>query len=79
MIRAVLQWLTVVAGLWIAVAPVVLNYGTVEPAFYNSVIAGLAVAVLAFTGWLIDAGIIGRGIIGRSASGPVEVRGARAA
>jgi hypothetical protein len=60
-LRTALSWLIVLLGLWIAAAPFVLNYRTVEPAFTTSVIAGLAVAVLAFVGWLLDAGALKRG------------------
>lgn len=39
--------LNILAGLWLVLAPWALAYGTVEPALWNSVIIGLAVAVLA--------------------------------
>jgi|GEM_PF-7089818 len=60
MLRKVLWWADVLLGLWIAAAPWVLGYRTVEPALYNGVIAGLAVAVLAFIGWLHEQGVFGR-------------------
>ncbi len=60
MLRKVLWWADILLGLWIAAAPWVLGYRTVEPALYNGVIAGLAVAVLAFIGWLDEQGVFGR-------------------
>jgi hypothetical protein len=59
MLRKVLWWVNVLLGLWIAAAPWVLGYQTIEPAFYNGIIAGLAVAVIAFVGWLAEQGVFG--------------------
>jgi 4-amino-4-deoxy-L-arabinose transferase-like glycosyltransferase len=58
MLRKVLWWVNILLGLWIAAAPFALGYQTVQPALYNGVIAGLAVAVLAFIGWLVEQGVL---------------------
>ena len=52
--RKMLYWLNVLIGVWIAASPWVLNFRTVENAFYSSLISGLAVAGVAFAGWLAD-------------------------
>ena len=52
--RKMLYWLNVLIGAWIAVSPWVLNFRNVENAFYSSLISGLAVAGVAFAGWLAE-------------------------
>ncbi len=52
--RKMLYWLNVLIGLWIAASPWVLNFRNVEYAFYSSLISGLAVAAVAFAGWLAE-------------------------
>lgn len=52
--RKMLNWLNVLIGLWIAASPWVLNFRSVEDAFYSSLISGLGVAAVAFAGWLAD-------------------------
>ena len=59
--RKMLYWLNVLIGLWIAASPWVLNFRTVEPAFYSSLISGLAVAGIAFAGWLAEENVFKTG------------------
>jgi len=56
--RKMLYWLNVLIGLWIAASPWVLNFRNVEYAFYSSLISGLAVAAVAFAGWLAEENVI---------------------
>ena len=49
-----LNWLNVLLGLWIAASPWVLDFRSVEDAFHSSLTSGLAVAAVAFAGWLAD-------------------------
>ena len=78
MLRKVFWWVNVLLGLWIAAAPWALGYRSVEPAFYNSLIAGLAVAIVAFAGWLVEQGVFGAEH-GRATTGYSQTSGARAA
>jgi len=56
--RKMLYWLNVLIGLWIAASPWVLNFRNVEYAFYSSLASGLAVAAIAFAGWLAEENVI---------------------
>ena len=82
MLRKVFWWVNVLLGLWIAAAPwplgYPLGYRSVEPAFYNSLIAGLAVAIVALAGWLVEQGVFGAEH-GRATTGYSQTSGARAA
>ncbi len=78
MLRKVLWWVNVLLGLWIAAAPWALGYQTTEPAFYNGVIAGLAVAGVSLIGWLVEQGVFGPRH-GRSTTVAGEASGLRAA
>ncbi len=59
--RKILYWVNVVLGLWIAASPWALNFRTVEPAFYSSLIAGLAVAAFAFASWIAEENVFKTG------------------
>jgi hypothetical protein len=61
MMRKMLYWANVLIGLWIAASPWVLNFRTVENAFYSSLISGLAVAAVAFAGWLAEENVLKTG------------------
>lgn len=41
-----LSWINFILGLWLIIAPFVLNFRTDNPAMWNSVIIGIVVAVL---------------------------------
>ena len=56
--RKMLYWLNVLIGLWIAASSWVLNFRNVEYAFYSSLVSGLAVAAIAFAGWLAEENVI---------------------
>jgi len=55
-------------GLWIAASPWVLNFRNVEYAFYSSLASGLAVAAIAFAGWLAEENVIKFGRLGEHRS-----------
>ena len=59
--RKMLYWLNVLIGLWIAASPWVLNFRNVEYAFYSSLTSGLAVAAVAFAGWLAEENVFKTG------------------
>jgi hypothetical protein len=42
-----LNWVMVVAGLWLILSPFILNYSTLVMAMWNAIIAGVALIVLA--------------------------------
>lgn len=44
-----LDWINVVAGIWLIIAPFVLGYSVVAAALWNDIIVGIVVVVLA--GW----------------------------
>ena len=44
-----LDWINVVAGLWLVIAPFILGYSVVAAALWNDIIVGIVVVVLA--GW----------------------------
>ena len=46
-----LDWINVVAGLWLVIAPFILGYSVVAVALWNDIIVGIVVVVLA--GWAV--------------------------
>lgn len=44
-------WLFVLAGIWLIIAPFVLNYSETTAALWNDIVAGIIIAVVAIFGY----------------------------